>query len=95
MKNIKILSFIKVEMGKTQEVIDALKKIPVVKEINFITGEYDLTILMEGSDNELNDSYLNALGQVKGIATSNSHLVIKQFLVNQIKPLDCFDATKN
>jgi DNA-binding Lrp family transcriptional regulator len=83
---IQILSFIKLELGKTNDVINALKAMAVVKEIYYISGEFDLAVLMEGdTEEELNDAYLEGIDTIKGIALSNSHLIIKHWNVQADK----------
>ena len=79
---IKILSIMKIKLGKTADVINALKSMSVVKEIFYITGEYDIAILMEGeSETELNENYLNQIDKIEGIDNSVSHLVIKHWML--------------
>ncbi len=83
---IQILSFIKLELGKTNDVINALKAMAVVKEIYYISGEFDLAVLMEGNtQEELNEAYLEGIDTIRGIVLSNSHLIIKHWNVQADK----------
>lgn len=84
---VQIISFMKIILGKTNDVVQALSSIPVVKDIYAITGEYDLAIILNGTEAEINNCYINQLDKIKGIADSMSHLVIKHLSVNQ--PEDC------
>lgn len=72
----------KIKLGFTTQVLAALKAMSVVKEIFYITGEYDVAILMEGeNENELNEYYLNHIDKIEGIYNSVSHLVIKHWML--------------
>ena len=83
---IQILSFIKLELGKTNDVINALKAMAVVKEIYYISGEFDLAVLMEGNtQEEMNEAYLEGIDTIRGIVLSNSHLIIKHWNVQADK----------
>ena len=45
---VQILSFMKVELGKALQVVQELRIIPQVKEMSYITGDYDLVMRIEG-----------------------------------------------
>ena len=77
---IQILSFMKVELGKALEVVKELKKIPQVKEMSYITGDYDLVMRIEGeSSEELHKLFINQLDKIEAVREMNSHLLVKQW----------------
>ena len=77
---VQILSFMKVELGKALEVVEELKKIPQVKEMSYITGDYDLVMRIEGeSSEELHKLFVNKLDKIEAVREMNSHLLVKHW----------------
>jgi DNA-binding Lrp family transcriptional regulator len=74
---IRLVCFIKIEIGHTNGVIAALKEIPEVVTIWSITGEYDCIAIIEADTTEaLHDVYAKRIDQVPGVAATSSHLVM-------------------
>ena len=81
--SVKILSFIKVDLGRTMEIVEKLKTIRNVKEIYYITGDYDLVMKIEGdSSEELQKIIINQIDTIKGINQLNSHLMVKRWMTD-------------
>ena len=79
--SVKILSFIKVELGRTMEIVEKLQAIKNVKEIYYITGDYDLVMKIEGeSSEELQKLMISQIDIIEGINKLNSHLMVKRWL---------------
>jgi len=77
---IRILTFMKIQVGKTLDVINTLLLVPQVKEIFYITGDYDLAVRIEGnSPEELHDTFVSSIDPIPNILNSNSHFLIKEF----------------
>ncbi|UYP46333.1 hypothetical protein NEF87_002618 [Candidatus Lokiarchaeum ossiferum] len=80
---VKILSFVKVELGRTMEIVEKLQLIKNVKEIYYITGEYDLVMKIEGeSSEELQKIMMTQIDIIKGIKKLNSHLMVKRWMTD-------------
>ena len=81
---VEVISFVKLGIGKTEEVVAQLKSIPQIKEIDFITGAYDLVIIMEAKDgDEVHHLYMDHIEKIKGIVSMDSHLIMKRWLCKQ------------
>ena len=81
--NVKILSFIKVELGRTMEIVEKLQTIKNVKEIYYITGDYDLVMKIEGeSSEELQKIMVTQIDIIDGIIQLNSHLMVKRWMTD-------------
>lgn len=77
---VKILSFLRLELGKTMDVVRELKLIKNVKEIYYITGEFDLVMIIEGSSSEeLHDIIVKKIDIINGILQMSSHLLVKRW----------------
>ena len=77
---VQILSFMKVELGKALEVVEELRKIPQVKEMSYITGDYDLVMRIEGeSSEELHKLFINKIDKIENVHEINSHLLVKHW----------------
>jgi DNA-binding Lrp family transcriptional regulator len=78
--SIKILSFIKVELGHTLEIVEKLKGFKNIKEIYYIKVEYDLVVKIEGdSSEELQKFMVERIGMIKWLKKINSHLMVKRW----------------
>ena len=75
---IRILTFMKIRLGKIQTAYQKVQEIPEVKEVFAITGEYDLAIILEGeSGDKLHEIFAGKLDELEGLIESHSHLVMK------------------
>ena len=78
---VRILTFMNIEIGKTLEVVELLRKIPEVKEISYITGEYDLVILLEGrSSEDIHNIFIQQIEKIPFIIRSSSNLLAKRWI---------------
>jgi DNA-binding Lrp family transcriptional regulator len=67
------------EIGQTENVLNALKEIPQIKEIFYITGEFDLAIVIEANSNdEIHELFMKKIDKLDGIEVSTSHLIMKR-----------------
>jgi len=79
-KMVQILSFMKVELGKALEVVEELRKISQVKEMSYITGDYDLVMRIEGeSSEELHQLFIEQIDKIESVREINSHLLVKHW----------------
>jgi DNA-binding Lrp family transcriptional regulator len=77
---VQIVSFLKLKLGKSDEVLTALKQIPQVRDIYFITGEYDIVIMVEApTGEEIHNLFTDRIEKISGISLSNSHLVMRHW----------------
>ena len=77
---VQILSFMKVELGKALQVVEELRKIPQVREISYITGEYDLVMRIEGeSSEELHKLFVEQIDNIEAVCEMSSHLLVKHW----------------
>ena len=82
MTTIQILTFMNIEIGKTLEVVELLRRIPEIKEISYITGEYDLVILLEGDSSEdIHNIFTQQIEKIPFIIRSSSNLMAKRWIV--------------
>lgn len=78
--SVQILIFMRIALGKNDEVFEKLKRIPQIKEIYFITGKYDLAfILEEESPEAIHDLFIEQIDCIDGILKSNSHLLMRRW----------------
>ncbi|WP_457557415.1 Lrp/AsnC ligand binding domain-containing protein [Candidatus Harpocratesius sp.] len=78
--NVKIMTFLKIQVGKSLDVIAKLRKIPEVRQISYITGEYDLMFILAAENTQtLYLKFLNDIDQIPEIIESSSHLIIKEW----------------
>jgi DNA-binding Lrp family transcriptional regulator len=76
-KMVQIMCFLKLKIGITEDVMKKLIEIPQVKQIDIITGEYDLVALLEAeSGEELHHLFAEKIEKIPGIESSNSHLIM-------------------
>lgn len=79
--NVRILTFMKIEVGKTMEVVKELQKIPDVVEIDYITGAYDLVVILEAeSPKKLHTVFYHQIDRIPAIISSSSNLLIKRWI---------------
>lgn len=78
---VRILTSMNIEIGKTLEVVELLRKIPEVKEISYITGEFDLVILLEGrSSEDIHNVFVQQIEKIPFIIRSSSNLLAKRWI---------------
>lgn len=71
----------KIEVGKTMEVVKQLQTIPEVVEIDYITGAYDLVVLLEAeSPEKLHIIFYQEIDRIPEILTSSSNLLMKRWV---------------
>ena len=61
-------------------VIEQFKKVPEIKKVFSLTGDYDILAEIEvESTDELYESFAKNIDQIDGIINTNTHLVTKEF----------------
>ena len=61
-------------------VIEQFKKVPEIKKVFSLTGDYDILAEIEvESTDELYESFAKNIDQIDGIINTNTHLVMKEF----------------
>ncbi len=75
---IKAISLFKLGLGVISTVIEELKKIPQIKIVMSLTGDYDiLTEIEVETPEELFDIFANKIDLIQGISSSNTHMVMR------------------
>ena len=77
---IKALIFCQVHHKSMLRVIEEFKKIPEIKKIFSLTGDYDVLaeIEVESSD-ELYDAFVKRIDPIDGIIKTNTHVIMRSF----------------
>ena len=79
--SIKALIFCQVEHKTMRKVIDDFKNIPEIKRVFSLTGDYDVLAEIEvDSSEELFDSFAKKIDLIEGIISTNTHVVMKEFI---------------
>ena len=74
-----IASFIRVESGKVQEILENLKKVPQIRKIFTITGEYNFLIESEVEQPEKFVTVIDKIEEFPGLIDIHSHLILKEW----------------
>ncbi|TFG03451.1 MAG: Lrp/AsnC family transcriptional regulator [Promethearchaeota archaeon] len=78
---VKAIIFCQVEHKAMTRVIEQFKKIPEIKTVFSLTGDYDLLAEIEvESTDELYESFANKIDLIDGIIVTNTHVVMKEFI---------------
>ncbi len=77
---IKALIFCQVKHKALNKVIEEFNKIPEIKKVFSLTGDYDVLaeIVVESSD-ELYDSFAKKIDLIDGINLTNTHVVMRSW----------------
>ncbi|MHA1660694.1 MAG: Lrp/AsnC family transcriptional regulator [Promethearchaeota archaeon] len=77
---IKALIFCQIEHDAMSMVIEQFREIPQIKKVFSLTGDYDVLaeIEVENTD-ELYDSFAKKIDPIKGIISTNTHVIMKTF----------------
>ena len=79
--SIQIITFMKIKIGKTMDVVQILKTIPEITEINYITGEFDLAIVIETENQkQLFQIFGEKIDEIPWITRSSSNLLLKRWI---------------
>ncbi len=66
------------EVGKMREVFEQLEKIESVKEIDMLTGPYDLIVQAEAEDmTDLTDGIVERIRDADGVKDTTTNIVIE------------------
>ena len=77
----KALVFCKVEHKAMAKVVEEFDKIPEIKKIFSLTGDYDVVAEVDiESMDELYDSFIKKIDPIEGIILTNTHIVMKEFI---------------
>ncbi|NPD88116.1 MAG: Lrp/AsnC ligand binding domain-containing protein [Asgard group archaeon] len=74
--------FFIIKLGKTQEVIDQLRKIPEIVSVAVVTGEYDVIakVIVENLE-ELYEIATQRIHMIEGIEDTQTAVVEKEVLI--------------
>jgi len=77
---IKAAIFIKVNHSAMAKVIEEFNKIPEIKKVFALTGDYDILaeIEVENTD-ELYNVFSKKIDTIEGIINTNTHVIMKAF----------------
>ena len=71
-----------IEIGKTDDVVEQLRKIPQATKIAITTGEYDIVILLEVANlEELYDITVQHIHKIAGIKDTQTAVVEKMMTI--------------
>ena len=74
----KAFILIETAVGKTQEIISALEKVPGIKSADPVTGPYDLIVVAEAVDpNAFGDLVTGKIHRIPGITRTVTCLAVK------------------
>ena len=77
--NTKAYVLIETRVGMTSEVAQALAKLPGVKNVDMVTGLYDIMVLAEGSDLDAIGSLVTGrIRLITGVARTITCLVLSE-----------------
>jgi DNA-binding Lrp family transcriptional regulator len=77
---IRLVSFLKIEMGAAENLLAALKAIPELIEIDYITGAADIMVVLEGeSGPHLHAVLFEGIEALPGVVSCESHLVLSRW----------------
>ncbi len=68
-----------VQLGKTNEVLAALKKIPNITSVAVITGEYDIIVRVETKTMDEMYDRTQEIHLIKGIVETTTSVIQKEF----------------
>lgn len=75
---VKAFVLIEVAVGKTKEVVTALRKVDGVKSVEAVTGPYDVIVVVEKSDvNAIGDLVTRNIHSISGIARTVTCLTVQ------------------
>jgi len=78
---IKAIILCKLGISVIKPVIDELKKVPQIIKIMSLTGDYDvLAEIVVETPEELYEIFANKIDMIQGIESSNTHMVMKEFI---------------
>ena len=76
----KAITLCKLGMSVIEKVIDELKKIPQIKRVMSLTGDYDVLIeIVVDSSEELYNIFAKKIDLIEGIVESNTHVIMKSW----------------
>ena len=62
---VKLMTFLKIDIGKSLDVIAQLRKIPEVSQISYITGEFDVMFTLEAeATKDLYHKFINEIHMI-------------------------------
>lgn len=77
---IKALIFCQVYHKAMVKVIEEFEKIPEIKKIFSLTGDYDILAEIEvDSSDELYDAFAKKIDPIEGIVKTNTHVIMKSW----------------
>ena len=77
---IKALIFCQVSHKALVAVIEEFEKIPEIKKIFSLTGDYDILAEIEvDSSDELYDAFAKKIDPIEGIVKTNTHVIMKSW----------------
>jgi DNA-binding Lrp family transcriptional regulator len=77
----KALVFCKVEHKAMAKVVEEFNKIPEIKKVFSLTGDYDVVAEVDiESMDELYDSFIKKIDPIEGIMLTNTHMVMREFI---------------
>ena len=79
LKDISAYIFIKVAIGKLQDVVEKLREIGCAESIAVTTGEFDIVLRVKVKDlEELYDVTTNKIHKIDGIISTLTHIIEKE-----------------
>ena len=76
--DVRILTFGKLKLGQTDDVLQELQKIPQIEEIYLITGQFDIAFMIKADEEEIHEIFSKQIDKIDGITESYSNLLMKK-----------------
>jgi len=71
--------FIEVEIGKSEHVLNELRKLDIVKSVAFVTGIFDVIVRVSVNNlEELYEATVNYIHKIDGVKRTRTHIIEKE-----------------
>ena len=77
---IRAIIFCKIEHKAMIQVIESFKKIPEIKKVFSLTGEYDILAEIEVDNmDQLYEAFSKRIDPIEGVINTNTHVIMASF----------------
>ncbi|MDA4111300.1 MAG: Lrp/AsnC ligand binding domain-containing protein [Thaumarchaeota archaeon] len=87
----RILAFVHifVESPQMDEVVQALRILPNIEELNDVTGEFDIVSLVSAKDiEEFRDVLKNKIMKISGVKSTVSSIVLHKHCISELEKVE-------
>lgn len=76
---VKAVVLISVEVGKEEETVESLKKIPEVEKAYFVYGVYDIVAVVNGKSlDDIRSTVVNSIRKMPSVRSTVTMVVVKE-----------------